>query len=100
MHMAVSKKGDLVTWNGSSVFSKNGAAEHVGETLFGPDGSMMTSNGSSVLGNRRTANIIGNSINTARGTYTLIGNMLYGPNGHTWSGVSSMDEAKDIALLD
>ena len=97
--MAISKKGDLVTWNGSSVFSKNGTAEHVGETLFGPDGSMMTDNGSSVIGNREFASVIGNTINTAHGTYTLIGNMLYGPNGRTWFGVSSMDEAKDIALL-
>ncbi|MBO4377965.1 MAG: hypothetical protein J5889_03325 [Clostridia bacterium] len=98
--MAISKKGNLVTWNGSSIFSKNGTAERVGETLFGPDGSMMTDNGSSVLGSRGPANIISNTINTAHGTYTLIGNMLYGPNGQTWSGVSSMDEAKDIALMD
>lgn len=98
--MAISKKGNLVTWNGSSFFSKNGTAERVGETLFGPDGSMMTDNGSSVLGSRGPANIIGNTINTAHGTYTLIGNILYGPNGQTWSGVSSMDEAKDIALMD
>lgn len=98
--MAISKKGNLVTWNGSSIFSKNGTAERVGETLFGPDGSMMTDNCSSVLGSRGPANIIGNTINTAHGTYTLIGNMLYGPNGQTWSGVSSMDEAKDIALMD
>ena len=94
------KKGDLVTWNGGSVFSENGIAEHVGESLFGSDGSMMTDNGCSVIGDQGFTNIIGNTIHTNRGTYTLIGNMLYGPNGQTWSGVSSINEAKDIALLE
>ena len=98
--MAISKKGDLITWNGGSVFSENGIAEHVGESLFGSDGSMMTDNGCSVIGNQGFTNIIGNTIHTNRGTYTLIGNMLYGPNGQTWSGVSSINEAKDIVLLE
>ncbi len=97
--MAISNKGDLVTWNGGSVFSKNGIAEHVGESLFDPGGSMMTDNGCSVMGNQGLINVVGNTIQTNRGTYTLIGNMLYGPNGQTWSGVSSISEAKDIVLL-
>ena len=43
---------------------------------------------------------IGNSFNTPKGVYHLMGNTLKGPGGKTWIGVNSADEARGIILGD
>lgn len=45
-----------------------------------------------------TVTKMGNFINTSKGTYTFMGNMLTGPNGFISRNIRSVDEAVGIVI--
>lgn len=68
---------------GDSIFSQSGISHRSGNTLFHENGkgiSMKTEN----------------RFMTPKGTWTRSGNMLFGPNGQTFFGVISDDDAWSI----
>ena len=93
--MIFGNDGDSIMQAGSSYLTNDGAY-----TGIGPDGASALDLGAAVIGSGGTAAVSGSSILTSHGAYTLTGNVLFGPDGKTWSGVSSMEQAKDIVAMD
>ncbi len=94
--MIFSNKGKPIVHTGNEYFTEDGVIRKSGGMQFGPGGSTAVDAGDMIFGTRGTVSVSGNTLFTDKGVYTLSGGMLFGPGGRSWSGVSSMEEAKVI----
>ena len=98
--MIFDSKGKTIAKTGDTYLTGDGAYQKSGGTLFGPKGDSAVSAGSLTFAGGETVQVLGDCLYTSRGTYRLAGNMLFGPGGETWSGVFSVEEARDIVSMD
>lgn len=83
-----------ICYKEDSVVRKNGSSFFRNGERFG------FSNGNTTFVAGGTVRVSGNVVFTPKGEYRLNGNVLFGPNGKFWRGVSSIDKARDIAVMD
>lgn len=74
--------GTIQAHIGNSIFSQDGASQRIGNSLIHANAGISTK--------------VGNTFTTPKGMWTRSGNMLFGPNGQVFSGVTSDDDAWSI----
>ena len=82
-NMDMFSDGTTQSHAGGAIFSQSGISHRSGNTLFHKNGKGMSVK-------------TGNRFMTPKGTWTKSGNMLFGPNGQTFFGVTSDDDAWSI----
>lgn len=97
--MIFGNNGDSYSKAGNTTFKsgKNpGSVFHSGDMAFGSDGSFRSDAGDMSFGSGGTISKAGNTYFKNGKTYTRSGNMLFGPDGKSWSGDLDDQSIRDI----
>ena len=99
--MIFGPNGETIEKTDDSYFTKDGYVHKSGSMYFGPNGQSANDIGGMLFTRQGTITPIGgNMFMTPKGTYNLSGSLLYDPDGRSWSGVKSVEDAKVIIMQD
>lgn len=89
-------KGDMFRSGAISFFGDGTSSFRSGNMLF-DDKNPSVKSGNMLFGRKGTIMKMGsNMYSTPNGTYTRSGSVLFGPNGKSWSGITSDEDCEDI----
>ncbi len=98
--MIFSNNGKSISKSGDTYFTDKGIVQKSGNMFFGPNASSASETGNTIFGSKGIISVSGNCIYAPNGMYHLSGSILWGPNGKSWSGVGSIEDAKVLVLND
>ena len=100
MTTVFSDDGRKIVGSRNQYFSDSGTTLKSGNMLYSGEMEIGRTFGRTTYTGSGIVRVSGSMIFTPKGEYKLNGDVLYGPGGKSWRNVLSVNEAKDIVLMD